>query len=152
MDVAEFLRLYQVRARQIMWFLGAGASAAAGVPTAYHLTWEFKRAIYCAEQRISIRTAADIGDPALQARVQQYFDSQKTYPPVDAPDEYAFYFEKAYARRPMSPRRPYTMSPGSILWRLSFSAVCSGMRAMVSVPIRKPTKSLGMTTGTPSSV
>ena len=65
MDIPEFLRLYQLRAPQIMWFLGAGASAAAGVPTAYHLTWEFKRTLYCAEQRVSIRSCADIGDPSL---------------------------------------------------------------------------------------
>jgi len=96
MEVAEFLRLYQVRAPQIMWFLGAGASAAAGVPTAYHLTWDFKRTLYCAEQRISLRTCADIGDLGLQARIQQYFDSRRTYPPADSSDEYAFYFEAAY--------------------------------------------------------
>jgi NAD-dependent SIR2 family protein deacetylase len=96
MDVPEFLRLYQLRAPQIMWFLGAGASAAAGVPTAHHLTWDFKRSIYCAEQRISIRTCADIGDPSLQARIQQYFNSRGTFPPENSPDEYAFYFEAAY--------------------------------------------------------
>jgi hypothetical protein len=96
MDIPEFLRLYQLRAPQIMWFLGAGASAAAGVPTAHHLTWDFKRTIYCAEQRISIRTCADIGDPGLQTRIQQYFDSRSSYPPENSPDEYAFYFETAY--------------------------------------------------------
>ena len=96
MDIPEFLRLYQLRAPEIMWFLGAGASAAAGVPTAYHLTSDFKRTIYCAEQRVSIRSCADIGDPSLQARIQQYFDSRKTYPAADSPDEYASYFETAY--------------------------------------------------------
>jgi NAD-dependent SIR2 family protein deacetylase len=96
MDIPEFLRLYQLRAPQIIWFLGAGASAAAGVPTAYHLIWEFKRAIYCAEQRISVRTCADISDPTLQARIQNYFDSKGTYPAENSPEEYAFYFEVAY--------------------------------------------------------
>ncbi len=95
-DVAEFLRLYQVRGHQIMWFLGAGASAAAGIPTAYHLTWDFKRSIYCAEQRISLRTCPDLGDTTLQARIQQYFDSRGGYPKQDSPDEYAFYFEAAF--------------------------------------------------------
>ena len=79
-----------------MWFLGAGASAGAGVPTARHLYWDFKRTIYCTEQRISVRTCADLSDPTLRARIQQYFDSRDGYPPQDSPDEYAFYFEAAY--------------------------------------------------------
>jgi len=33
-----------------MWFLGAGASAGAGIPTAWDMIWEFKRLIYCTEQ------------------------------------------------------------------------------------------------------
>ena len=45
---------------------------------------------------MSIRSCADIGDPSLQARIQQYFDSRKTYPAADSPDEYASYFETAY--------------------------------------------------------
>lgn len=79
MELAEFIRLSLVRAPKIMWFLGAGASSAAGVSTAYHLTWRFKQQIYCTEQRISTRLCSDLGDPALQARIQAYFDGKSGY-------------------------------------------------------------------------
>ncbi|MCY4059602.1 MAG: SIR2 family protein, partial [Gammaproteobacteria bacterium] len=85
MDLPKFLRLQQLRSHNIMWFLGAGASASSGVPTADHLTWEFKRVIYCTEQRVSRRACSDLSDPALRARIQHYFDSQGTYPPQDSP-------------------------------------------------------------------
>jgi hypothetical protein len=78
-----------------MWLPGAGASAAAGVPTAYHLIWRFKQMLYCAEQHVPIATCTDLGDPALQARLQQYFDSRVGFPKRDSDDEYAHYFEAA---------------------------------------------------------
>lgn len=79
-----------------MWFLGAGASAAAGVPTATDLLWDFKRALYCAESRVPVRLCPDLGDPLLRQRLQQFFDSKGTFPQLDGPDEYAVYFEHAY--------------------------------------------------------
>ena len=45
LPLGEFLRLYPARAPQLMWFLGAGASAGAGIPTAWEMIWEFKRLI-----------------------------------------------------------------------------------------------------------
>lgn len=96
MDVSEFLRLNAVRAPSLMWFLGAGASASAGVPTAYHLIWEFKRIVFCSEQRVPVKAVADLADPAVRLRLQQYFESKHSYPEHDSDDEYAFYFEAAY--------------------------------------------------------
>ena len=95
MTLTDFIRIFQIRAPNIMWFLGAGASAAAGVPTAYHLIWRFKQMLYCAEQHVPVTTCADLGDPALQARLQQYFDSKEGFPKRDSDDEYAYYFETA---------------------------------------------------------
>ncbi len=96
MRIADFLRLHTVRAPNIMWFLGAGASAAAGVPTAQHMIWEFKRLLYCAEHRVSIEYCSDLGDPVLRARLQGYFDTTGRFPPEGTEDEYAHYFEAAY--------------------------------------------------------
>jgi len=79
-----------------MWFLGAGASASAGVPTAYHLIWDFKRVLYCSEQRLPVEAVADLADPAVRFRLQQYLDSKHSYPEDNSDDEYAFYFEAAY--------------------------------------------------------
>ena len=43
MDLAEFLRLFPMRSPNIMWLFGAGTSAAARIPTAWNMTWDFKR-------------------------------------------------------------------------------------------------------------
>lgn len=96
MDIADFNRVYHVRAPSIMWLLGAGASAAANVPTAGDMTWDFKRRLYCSLQRVSLAACSDLGDPELQRRVQAYFDRQGTFPPAGAADEYAAYFEAMY--------------------------------------------------------
>src|SRR4051794_39553595 len=96
MDVEQFVRLYPQRAPQIMWLLGAGSSAAAGVPTAGQMVWEFKRELYCAAQRVSLAVCSDLTNPVIQARIQQHFDDQGGHPARGADDEYAFYFERTY--------------------------------------------------------
>lgn len=47
-------------------------------------------------QRVPLSTCPDLGDPILQARIQAFFDSQGSWPPLDSPDEYSAYFEAAY--------------------------------------------------------
>lgn len=96
MDLPEFTRLYSVRARGLMWLLGAGASAASGVPTAYDLIWRFKQMLFCSEQHIPIQSCADLGDTRLQSRIQQYFDGKSNYPKPNSEEEYAHYFEAAF--------------------------------------------------------
>ena len=95
-DVSGFVRAFQVRAPKLMWLLGAGASAAAGIPTAWHLIWRFKQMLYCTEQRISASMCSDLGDPALRARIQTYLDAREIHPPCDSPEEYAHFFEMAF--------------------------------------------------------
>lgn len=94
----EFLRLYPVRAPRLMWFLGAGASAGAGIPTAWDMIWEFKRLIYCTENRISLTRCENLSDERLRRRIQKFFDDQPPgqYPKEDHPSEYEVYFQKAY--------------------------------------------------------
>ena len=94
--VEEFLRLHPLRAPGIAWFLGAGASAAAGIPTAFDMIWEFKRSLFCAAQRVSLESCADLGSPEVRARLQRHFDDRGGFPPADSPLEYAEYFEAAY--------------------------------------------------------
>jgi len=95
MNIADFVRLFHLRAPNLMWFLGAGASAAAGIPTAYHLIWRFKQMMYCSEQHVPVQACSDLGDPVLQRRLQQYFDGKGTFPPRGSDEEYASYFEAA---------------------------------------------------------
>jgi hypothetical protein len=96
MRLADFLRLYPLRAPNIMWFLGAGASAAAGVPTAEEMVWDFKRSLYCSALRVPLASCSDLGDPSLRSILQKHFDSSGKFPAVGAAEEYAFYFEAAY--------------------------------------------------------
>lgn len=96
MSLDEFLRLYPMRAPQVMWFLGAGASASAGIKTAYDMIWEFKRSIYCSRERVSLRACDDLSDPVVRQRIQAYFDSSTPAPQQGAPEEYSFFFETTY--------------------------------------------------------
>src|SRR5712692_1194922 len=79
-----------------MWFLGAGASVAAGVPTAWDLIWQFKRKIYCSEQRVAPVLVDDLTNSAVRARIQRHFDATGKFPPEGSDDEYPAYFEATY--------------------------------------------------------
>ena len=95
MPLDAFARLQRVRSGQLMWFLGAGSSVSAGVPTAGQLIWRFKRLLYATETSTPI-ASIDVADPASQQRLEQYFEKQGRQPPSGAPNEYATFFEAAY--------------------------------------------------------
>ena len=42
----DFARRFSMRAGSLMWLLGAGASASAGIPTAWDMIWKFKQQLY----------------------------------------------------------------------------------------------------------
>jgi hypothetical protein len=96
MKLDQFLRLHALRAPNVAWLLGAGASAAAGIPTAFDMIWDFKRTLFCAAQRVSLESCADLGDSGVRARLQRHFDDKGGFPPADSAEEYAAYFEAAY--------------------------------------------------------
>lgn len=79
-----------------MWLLGAGASASSGIPTAGDMIWDFKRTLYCTENKISIRSIPDISNSAVRRQIQQYFDSTGRFPPENSQEEYAYYFETVH--------------------------------------------------------
>jgi len=93
-DLTEFLNLYPLRTPRIMWFLGAGTSVTAGLPTAATLTWEFKRALYCKSSSIPVSRFSDLNDRGFQTLVQSYFDSRSGNPRLWSDEEYSFYFQK----------------------------------------------------------
>lgn len=92
----DFARRFSLRAPQLMWFLGAGASASAGLPTAADMVWEFKRELYVSQQKVSRKSLADLSNPAVQAKLQTHIDSLQNMPEFGATDEYAALFEKVY--------------------------------------------------------
>ena len=92
----DFARRFSMRNNQFAWLLGAGASASAGVPTASEMIWDFKKALYVSQRRISPKTLADETNPAIRNLVQTYFDTSGSYPGLGEADEYAAFFEAAF--------------------------------------------------------
>ena len=93
-DVGEFLNFYPLRCPHIMWLLGAGASVTAGLPTAYTLTWEFKRQLYCTAHHLPPTRFPNLNEKAFQSRVQSHFNASAGYPTEGDIEEYPFYFHR----------------------------------------------------------
>jgi hypothetical protein len=92
----DFARRFSMRAGGLMWLLGAGASAAAGIPTAWDMIWEFKQQLFVSQRRVSPKAVADLSNPAVRRSLQSFIDGLGRYPSTGAPDEYAALFEAAY--------------------------------------------------------
>lgn len=114
MTGSDFLRVFQLRSPQLMWFLGAGASAAARVPTAGHLILDFKRTLYCTENRVSVRAYPNAADPAFVARLRAYFTPQRGFPAENSEDEYAFFFEHTYPSEQDRRRYLHDLTAGAV--------------------------------------
>ena len=96
MNDQEFLRHYIQNAQHLMWFLGAGASRTAGLPTANDITWDLKRKYYCAAENQDIQSH-DVNNKAIRAKIQNYLDS-RGFPPLWDSREYSFYFELTFGK------------------------------------------------------
>ena len=62
MPLDEFLGILPIRATSLAWFLGAGASASARLPTAGDLIWRFKRTLYCTSAKVDPRSCDDLAE------------------------------------------------------------------------------------------
>jgi hypothetical protein len=71
----DFARRFSLRSANLMWLLGAGASASAGIPTAGDMIWEFKQRLFISQRRTSPQVVADLSSPAIRARLQAHIDS-----------------------------------------------------------------------------
>ena len=89
-----FLGHFVQNARQLMWFVGAGTSRTAGMPTATDLTWDLKRQYYCLQENQDLQTH-DINNQAIRRKIQDYLDS-KGFPALQTPEEYSFYFDLTF--------------------------------------------------------
>ena len=85
-----------MRPGQLMWFLGAGVSASAGIPTAWDMIWRFKRELYVAQRKVSPESVADLADPSIQQLLDSHIAASDSLPPSGSVDEYAALFEAAY--------------------------------------------------------
>ncbi|WP_198355223.1 SIR2 family protein [Sphingomonas sp. MA1305] len=95
MSAAQFATAFALRPQLISWFLGAGASAASGIPTGYAMITDFKAQIFCRENNLSKREI-DTGDPVWIERISSFFRTSSLLPPDGDPSEYAAAFEAIY--------------------------------------------------------
>src|SRR3972149_9566786 len=86
----NFLGHFVQDALQLMWFLGAGTSRTAGMPTATDIIWDLKRKYYCLQENQDLQTH-DINKQAIKRKIQDYLDS-KGFPALRSAEEYSFYF------------------------------------------------------------
>lgn len=91
MKEQDFLKHYVQNARHLMWFLGAGTSRSAGLPTASDIIWDLKVKYYCSEENQDIK-AHDINNKAIKSKVQSFLDS-RGFPTLGSPHEYSNYFD-----------------------------------------------------------
>jgi hypothetical protein len=94
MDKAGLTRIFCARPQNFAWFLGAGTSRSAGLPTATDIIWDLKRMYYCAEENQDI-SRQDIQLEPVRARIQSFMDS-RGFPAPWSPEEYGTYFEKIF--------------------------------------------------------
>jgi hypothetical protein len=94
MNEAEFARIFCQRPPSFAWFLGAGASHNANLPTADDIVNDLKRRYYGSEenQKLSIR---DLQNDAVRARVEAYMRS-RGFPARWSANEYSTYFETIF--------------------------------------------------------
>jgi hypothetical protein len=94
MDQAQIVGLITTRPQNFAWFLGAGASHSAGLPTASDLLWLMKRTYYRQEESQAV-SVQDLQNPAVRARIQSFMLS-RGFPAEWVDDEYPTYFQKIF--------------------------------------------------------
>lgn len=93
-DQKELIGIVSAKPQNFAWFLGAGASRSAGLPSATDLLWDLKRHYYCREENQEI-TRQDIQNDAVRDRIQSFMES-RGFPTEWADKEYETYFEKLF--------------------------------------------------------
>lgn len=93
-DQVEFTSLFCARPQNFACFLGAGASARAGVPTATDVLWELKRKYYCREENQDI-SRQDLQNDAIRAKIQSFLSS-RGFPALWAENDYPSHLEKIF--------------------------------------------------------
>lgn len=90
----EFASIFALRGKQFGWFLGAGASAASGIPTAYMMIRDFKKRIFCRETNTA-SAEIDAADQVWGERIDAFLQ-QRNLLDMSSGNEYAAAFEALY--------------------------------------------------------
>ncbi|GJL93850.1 MAG: hypothetical protein DHS20C05_02550 [Hyphococcus sp.] len=91
MDRYEFTRLFCERPQAYAWFLGAGTSRNANLPTAEDIIADLKRRYYCSEENQDYNTK-DMQNESVRLIVETYLKSRE-FPDRWAPEEYTTWFK-----------------------------------------------------------
>ena len=102
-DQKQLTGIICARPQNMAWFLGAGASRSAGLPSATDILWDLKRHYYCREENQEI-TRQDIQNDAVRTRIQTFMES-RGFPSEWADREYETYFEKLFGDEKDKQRR-----------------------------------------------
>jgi hypothetical protein len=105
-DQSQLTTTFCATPERFAWFLGAGASAVAGLPTAWDVIWDLKKRYYSREENEDI-SRQDVQVDAVRARIQAYMLS-KGFPDEGSPGEYTTYFEKIFGADKERQRRYLT--------------------------------------------
>lgn len=92
---ADLASAFALRPHLFAWLLGAGASAASGIPTGYAMIRDFKKRIFCREAGYSLREV-DSGDQLWIERIDNFFRRTSLLPSDGDPNEYSAAFEAVY--------------------------------------------------------
>lgn len=103
LDQGDFTGIFCARPQNFAWFLGAGASASAGLPTATGILWDLKKQLYCRQENQEV-TRQDMQNEAVRSRVQSYVESQG-FPALWADDEYTTCFDRLFGEDREQQRR-----------------------------------------------
>jgi NAD-dependent SIR2 family protein deacetylase len=95
-EADDFVRRFSLRAGNLMWLLGAGASASAGIPTAGDMVWEFKQQLFASQRRVSPQSVANLSSSTIREQLQTHIDSLSSFPAPGSADEYATLFEAVF--------------------------------------------------------
>uniref|UniRef100_UPI001F2915AF SIR2 family protein n=1 Tax=Acidocella facilis TaxID=525 RepID=UPI001F2915AF len=91
MEQGQLIQLLSESAPQFSWFLGAGASQSAGLPTAVDLMWDLKRRHYCLVENQQV-SSNEIQNAAVKEKIDSYMRANG-FPSSGDPDEYSRCFE-----------------------------------------------------------
>lgn len=91
---AQLTDIFTSRPQNFAWFLGAGSSRSAGLPTATDIIWDLKCRHYCREENQDI-SRQDVQNEAVKARIQAFLDANG-FPALWADNEYTTYLEKIF--------------------------------------------------------
>lgn len=95
--IANVINSFSVRpAGSMSLLLGAGASISSGIMSGGQMIWDFKRRIYCSENKVSEKIFPDLSRESVQSEIQTYLDATGEHPALYSADEYSHYFEYVF--------------------------------------------------------